>query len=58
MQLKQLQDTKESTPGLNDDIGNTIALDEKIVMKKKEEKKNWQNRCPKYYPGNACWSRI
>ena len=39
MQLKQLQDTKESTPGLNDDIGNTIALDEKIVMKKKEEKK-------------------
>ena len=39
MQLRQLQATKYSTPGLNDDIGITITLAENSSKKKKEERK-------------------
>ena len=46
MQLNQLQDMKESTPGVNNNIGITIAPTEKNMKKKKG--KNWQMRSPNY----------
>ena len=48
MQIKCLQSMKDSTLGLNDDIGITIALAENFVNKKKEERENGQKRYPNY----------
>ena len=48
IQLKRLQAMKESTPGLNDNIGITIALAEKKLKKKKKKGKIWQKRSPNY----------
>ena len=39
---------KKSTPGLNDNIGITIALNEYFAKEKKVEKKNWQKIYPNY----------
>ena len=48
IQLKRLQAMKESNPGLNDNIGITIALAEKKLKKKKKKGKIWQKRSPNY----------
>ena len=39
MQLNWIQSMKDPTPGINDDLGISISLDEKFVKKKKEEGK-------------------
>ena len=38
MQLKQIQAKKESTPGLNNNLGIKITLAGNVVNKKKEER--------------------
>ena len=40
MQIKRLQAMKESTPGINNNIGITITLDETFVNNNKEERGN------------------
>ena len=42
MQIKQIQAKKESTPGLNNNPGITITLDESIVNIKKKKGKCYQ----------------
>ena len=48
MQIKRLQSMKESTPGLNDDMGIAIASAENFVGNKYKKRKNWQKRSHNY----------